>query len=362
MPRLRLSAPVLAAAALLGAAAPASAAHQVHLRGTAYEFNNVRVKLAGATIRVAELPRLRATVRANGTYDLRVPDGQRVTPYIVADGHHTIYLQTFTTAGEDLANVNFQTPSDSIYRALAGLLAVPLGPDGELAQCAIVSTFSTRNVRAVPFDQFTAYGAHGVAGATAKAASALPGPTYFNDQVIPDPAQRLSSKDGGVIWTRVPAGRYTITARSPSTRFASFVATCAPGRVVNANPPWGLHELGLRNPAAVSAGWSVRAGLPVLTSLRARGLPAKASVRVRCTGARCPFSSKTLAPRGAAADLRAALPRQGAGLGAGQTLEVAVSARPHDGKVLRWPIRLGRTPQAATLCVPLGGTLPRPRC
>ena len=30
---------------------------------------------------------------------------------------------------------------------------------------------------------------------------------------------------------------------SPSTRFASFLATCEPGRIVNANPPWGAYEL-----------------------------------------------------------------------------------------------------------------------
>ena len=50
--------------------------------------------------------------------------------------------------------------------------------------------------------------------------------------------------DGGVVWTDVPAGAYTIRASDPSTRFGSFVATCKPGRIVNANPPWGLYELG----------------------------------------------------------------------------------------------------------------------
>ena len=68
-------------------------------------------------------------------------------------------------------------------------------------------------------------------------------PFYFNEQVIPDPAQKRSSKDGGVIWTGVRSGRYVVRAKHPSRRFASFVATCKPGRIVNANPPWGLHEL-----------------------------------------------------------------------------------------------------------------------
>jgi hypothetical protein len=233
----------LALACLLPAA-PAAAARTVTLTGTAYEFNNTAVRLGGATIRIAERPRLRATVAANGSYRLRVPARGRVTPYIVAAGYHTIYLQTFTIAGRDLRRVNFQTPTDAVYDALGNLLAVPRAPDGELRQCAIVSTFSTSAVRNLDFDAFTAFGAHGVAGATATSTPALPSPTYFNDQVIPDPAQTSSSIDGGVIWTRVPSGVYRIRAHHPQRGFASFVATCRPGRVVNANPPWGLYEQG----------------------------------------------------------------------------------------------------------------------
>lgn len=241
------SAPTCALALLLAAAAatPASAApaRTVTLSGTAYEFNNTDVRLAGATIRVAEHPRLRARVGADGAYRLRVPARGRVTPYIVADGYHTIHLQTFRLAGRSLQRVNFQTPTDAVYDALGTLLEAPRDADGELRECAIVSTFSTAAVGRLSFDAFTAYGAHGVAGATATTTPALPAPIYFNDQVIPDPAQPSSSIDGGVIWTRVPTGVYRVRAQHPDRRFASFVATCRPGRVVNANPPWGLHEL-----------------------------------------------------------------------------------------------------------------------
>lgn len=237
-----------AASVLVGAAgfvSPAGAASKsVHLRGTAYEFNNTKVLLAGAKIRVAELPNVVATVRSNGTYDLAVPDRRKVTPYIVAPGYHTIYLQTFRTDGESLERVNFQTPTEAVYMGLVALLKVPVDSDGQLRDCAIVSTFSTRKIRNLSFQQFRKFGAHGVAGATAFATPSLPAPVYFNKQVIPDPSQKRSSKDGGVVWTRVPAGVYTIRAKHPSRKFASFVATCRPGRVVNANPPWGLYELG----------------------------------------------------------------------------------------------------------------------
>jgi hypothetical protein len=241
----RASTVLLTLAAAAAAAAPASAAGAtVNLRGTASEFNKPAKRLAGATVRVAERPRLKATVRANGAYRLAVPAGARVTPTIDVPGYHRIYLQTFTTAkGRDLTRVNFQVPTDGTYDALAALLKVPQDAAGNPRDCAIVSTFSTRKVRALTFDGFVRYGAHGVAGATASATPALRSPFYFNAQVIPDPAQRRSSKDGGVIWTGVRAGRYVVRGHHPRTRFASFVATCRPGRIVNANPPWGLHEL-----------------------------------------------------------------------------------------------------------------------
>jgi hypothetical protein len=338
-------------------------AKRVHIRGTAYEFNNSDVRLGGATIRVAEQPRLHARTKPDGSYDLAVPDHTRVTPYISAAGYHSIYLQTFLTAGEDLTRVNFQTPTEGVYRALAALLAAPLDPDGELRDCAIVSTFSTRNVRDLSFRGFTAYGAHGVAGATAFATPALPAPIYFNEDVIPDPAQQRSSVDGGVLWTRVPAGSYKIRAGHPSTRFASFVATCAPGRVVNANPPWGLHELGKPMTATVSARWSVRAANVRLRRLRAAQLPSGATVLVRCIGRRCPFTRRTAAKqKGTRLDLLDALGPAMRRWRAGQTVEVLVTAHGYAGKLVRWRLRRGHKPRAVERCVPLGNTKPRRRC
>jgi hypothetical protein len=346
----------------LGSVSAQLRARTVHLRGTAYEFNNTHTVLSGATIRVAEFPKLRATVQPDGRYDLRVPDRARVTPYIVAAGYHTIYLQTFTTNGEDLVNVNFQTPTEAVYRGLAALLKVPLDSQGNLAQCAIVSTFNTRNVRDLSFAQFIAYGAHGVAGATATGAPALPKPVYFNQNVVPDPAQAASSKDGGVVWTRVPAGVYTISAHDPATRFASFVATCRPGRVVNANPPWGLHELGLPNHARITGQWSVRGRRTQVASLGVRGLPKGAVVRVSCAGQGCPFGARTFRPPASTLDIRRALSAGKLHLRPGEALQVTVSAHTFNGLFVRWIAASGRAPIRTTLCIPLGDTAPQHSC
>ena len=218
------------------------AAAPVHLRGTAYSFDNQQ-PIAGALIRVAELPRIRSRTRPNGTYDLAVPRGATVTPYIQAQGYHGSYLQTFTNQDRSLDRVNFQIPTVATYHALAALLHVPLDENDNPARCVVVSTFSTKRIRNLSFDEFIAYGAHGVAGATGRASPPLPKPIYFNENVIPDPSLTESSVDGGVIWLKVPRGVYRFSGRHPTTRFASFVATCKPGRFINADPPQGLYEL-----------------------------------------------------------------------------------------------------------------------
>ena len=98
-------------------------------------------------------------------------------------------------------------------------------------------------MRGVDYETFEKRTPHGVPGAKGHSLPSIPGPTYFNESVIPDASETETSEDGGMIWTSVPAGTYRIVARHPDTRFASFLATCEPGRVVNANPPWGTYEL-----------------------------------------------------------------------------------------------------------------------
>jgi hypothetical protein len=215
---------------------------RVHITGTAYSFDN-QEPVGGALIRVAELPRARTRTKPNGSYDLVVPDGAKVTPYIRAAGYHGIHLQTFRTEGRNLRRVNFQIPTLDTYHALAAYLGVPLDENDNPARCVVVSTISTKEVRHLSFAEFVAYGAHGVAGATARARPALPKPIYFNEQVIPDRSLSESTADGGVIWIKVPRGVYRFSAHHPSARFAGFIATCKPGRLINANPPQGLYQL-----------------------------------------------------------------------------------------------------------------------
>ena len=144
----------------------------------------------------------------------------------------------------------------------------------------------------------------------------------------------------------MPAGTYTIHGRSPTTKFASFTATCEPGRVVNANPPWGLSQLGKENPHALAAAsWSVEGSRTTLQSLRITRTPPARTVRVRCVGRGC-----------------SARPKAGSTLRPGQILEVRSTAPQYNGTVVAFPIRAARTPRPRSLCVPLGTNSLQPTC
>lgn len=225
--------------------APATTAPPVgHLRGTAYTFNTPD-PIAGATIKVVELPDVSAVTGADGSYELEVPAGSVVTPYIEAAEHFGIHHQTFTVSadgdGLELDGVNFQTPSLPIYDGLKALVGGFTGKDPFEGGCVIVTTVGDPRMVGMSFDEFIDFHPHGLAGATVSIDPPLATPIYFNDDVLPDLAQQTTSIDGGVLWPNVPAGEYTLTAALEGHEFATVHARCEDGWVVNANPVWGLH-------------------------------------------------------------------------------------------------------------------------
>ena len=219
----------------------------VTISGNAYAFvfDGNTDRLEGATVGIAEIPELTATAGPNGAYSLEVPDDTTVTPFAVADGYYPTHVQTFHTRGGNLEQVNFQMPRLDIYRALAAVAGAEVDPDtGSLAHSAIVSTFFELAGRNLPdFDTFHDFRPHGVAGSTASLTPPTGDPVYFNADVIPDRDLEASSRDGGVLWTDLPAGVYRVDGHNPASGHAGFIATCEAGRLVNANPPWGLYEL-----------------------------------------------------------------------------------------------------------------------
>ena len=227
-------------------APPTTDAPVAHVRGTAYTFNTPD-PIAGATIMVHELPDVQATTAADGSYELEVPLGATVSPYIEADGHHSITVQTFVADdahdGAEIDGVNFQTPSEAIYDGLKALVSGFTGRDPFEGGCVIVTTVGDARLVGMTFDQFIAFHPHGVEGASVQIDPDLATPIYFNADVLPDAAQQTTSIDGGVLWPNVPPGTYTLSASKPGTEFVTVHVSCEDGRVVNANPVWGLHAV-----------------------------------------------------------------------------------------------------------------------
>jgi len=217
-----------------------------HIRGTAYTFNTPD-PIAGATVSLVEMPEISAVTGADGSYELAVPIGMAVTPVIEAEGHHSIHLQTFTVdddhEGSEIDGANFQTPSEPIYEALRALIGGFVGKDPFEGGCVIVTTVSDKRVVGMPFAEFIEFHPHGKAGATASIDPPNAQPIYFNEDVIPDQAQTTSSNDGGVLWSNVPPGDYTLRATLEGTSFAEVHVRCEQDWVINANPVWGLHEM-----------------------------------------------------------------------------------------------------------------------
>lgn len=217
-----------------------------HIRGTAYTFNTPD-PIAGATVSLVEMPEISTVTGADGSYELEVPVGMSVTPVIEAEGHHSIHLQTFTVddahEGTEIDGANFQTPSEPIYDALRALIGGFVGKDPFEGGCVIVTTVSDSRVVGMSFAEFIEFHPHGKAGATASIDPPNAQPIYFNEDVIPDQTQTTTSNDGGVLWSNVPPGDYTLRATLEGTSFAEARVRCEQDWVVNANPVWGLHEL-----------------------------------------------------------------------------------------------------------------------
>ncbi len=214
-----------------------------HFRGVAYTFNTP-LPIPGATVSVAELPQFTTVTDENGYYDLAVEvtvANQKVTPFIVKATFHTIYLQTWTLqpGDADQTNVHFQTPDEGTFVLLSTLVGV----GSKTTKCQVVTTVSDKVIQGMTYEQFRDHGAHGVAGVVASATPTLPKPIYFNAKVVPDVSLTETTDDGGVLWTDVPNGEYTLSAVHPTRQFTTIQITCTDNRIINANPPWGLHEL-----------------------------------------------------------------------------------------------------------------------
>jgi hypothetical protein len=94
-----------------------------------------------------------------------------------------------------------------------------------------------------------------------------------------------------------------------------------------------------------------------IRQLRLSNVISDSRVEFRCSGKRCPGRRvRVVHPRGARVNLMPAIGKSRDRFRAGQTLEVRITAPERIGKVVRYELRRGRTPDGRPLCLRPGET------
>ena len=248
-----LVAALLATAALPSAAAadPAASASQmatkwVHMKGIVAEVGVPLKKLVGVKVGVVENSKWKTTVKADGTYDLKVPAQTTVTRYFdlgrdtadPADDHLRIYSPTIKTTKTGVprwSSLNVALPNLTLARELANLIKIDIA-DGKNApeDCVVVPLVAIKAFEKMTFAQVVARkNLVGVRGAkpTISPAKGLM-PIFLGDTFMPDLARTTTDASGLSIYIGVTPGTYKFSATKAGNKFSTMTAVCKPGRVI----------------------------------------------------------------------------------------------------------------------------------
>ena len=249
-----VAAAAVAATLLLTAPGTAAASGPVHLRGTAYEFNNAEVRLAA---RRSAWRSTRGSARGRARRHLR-PRGARPRDRSRPTSSPPGTTRSISRRSRPPARISPGQLPDAIGRASTARWRRCSGSAGRGGRPARVR--DRVDVQHAQRPRPRASAVHRLRGARPRRRDRVGHPGAAGADVLqrerrtrPGPAALLRGRRGDL--DRRPRRRLQDRARHPSTRFASFVATCRPGRVVNANPPWGCMSSGCGNPARITAAW-----------------------------------------------------------------------------------------------------------
>ena len=247
-----LVAALLATAALPSAAAadPAASASQmatkwVHMKGIVAEVGVPLRKLVGVKVGVVENSKWRTTVKADGSYDLKVPAQTTVTRYFdlgrdtadPADDHLRIYSPTIKTTKTGVprwSSLNVALPSLTLARQLADLVKIDVA-DGKNAPegCVVVPLVAIKAFEKMTLAQIIARNELvGVPGARPTISPAKGISPLFVRNGMLDPAQMTTGMNGLSIYIGVTPGTYKFSATKAGNKFSTFTGVCKPGRVI----------------------------------------------------------------------------------------------------------------------------------
>ena len=160
-------------------------------------------------------------------------EGDEVTLVASQSTIQTTQSATYTLGPAGIEPFTIQVVPTTLYNALSSLL--PQSP--ELDQyCAIATT-----VARMGGSLFAAHrqGMPDVTVALDPPVDPSSGPIYFNTSVLPDTTLAATTIDGGVLFYRVPPGKYLLKAMKNGVVFNSVRINCTVGALINAAPPMG---------------------------------------------------------------------------------------------------------------------------
>jgi hypothetical protein len=256
MKNLKISS-VLAVALLATAALPSAASADlaasskttkwVHIKGHAYGGGGGSPlrKLVGVKGGVVENSKWRTTVKADGSYDLKVPAQATVTRYFdlgrdtadPADDHLRIYSPTIKTTKTGVprwSTLNVALPSLTLARQLADLVKIDVA-DGKNAPegCVVVPLVAIKAFEKMTLAQIIARNELvGVPGARPTISPAKGISPLFVRNGMLDPAQMTTGMNGLSIYIGVTPGTYKFSATKAGNKFSTFTGVCKPGRVI----------------------------------------------------------------------------------------------------------------------------------
>ncbi len=190
-------------------------------------------RVAGATVSVLERPDLSVVTGDDAHFRFDgLEVGAQVTLVVEHPDFMTTQTATIVVGPNGVRPFAIQAVPTGLFTALSGLVPEPV----ELDQyCVIASTVARFG------GSLYVYLRQGLPGAEVSLEPAAGnGPIYFNENVLPDPAQTSTSSDGGVLFYRVPPGDYVMAASHPEAVFNEVSLRCRAGVIVNAGPPLGL--------------------------------------------------------------------------------------------------------------------------
>lgn len=226
----------------------------VHLSGKVFNFAPHIIPpdapVEDVLISIAEFPLTKVlNIRSdvNGYWSMPVIKIKNIPLYLSLrfekEGFVTTQSNQLKVTDAGIDSIALQYPSVEYYTAAITLLeqqvSEAIGAPYTVQTLAVATV--GKSWASMFFNQFP----HGDPGATVTIDPPISfpalGPIYFNDDVVPDPAQPYVSTDGGVLYANVPTGTYTLQAYKDPFEYETVTFTINPDvELYIASPPHSL--------------------------------------------------------------------------------------------------------------------------